>query len=385
MRFRPIYLDCHATTPVDPRVAELMVQVMTTNFGNPHNRGHFFGDEAADIVQAARIEVSQLVNSSSENVVFLRSATVAASGVIASAVKSNASGSPLRVASTTVEHRAVLDALSEHESAGEIGMTWLPVDARAQLSIETVRSVLDKGCDLLCVMAANNEVGTVYPIAEIASLARDADVSLLVDATQAAGHLPIDLDSWGITYLLMSAHKMYGPKGIAALVSGREANADFRDLERAEGTPNVPGIAGFGEACRLCREEMLQTSQRVSGLRDRLERLLGDRIDGLVVNGDRTARLDHNLHVSIPGIPNEAVVARLSQSVALSTGSACQWGTDQPSHVLQAMGLSDELQESAIRIGLGKTTSQLDVDRAAELIAAAAEDVRRKMLSQGIR
>jgi cysteine desulfurase len=232
-------------------------------------------------------------------------------------------------------------------------------------------------------MAANNEVGTVYPVSEIASLARDADVPLLVDATQAAGHIPIDMDSWGITYLLMSAHKMYGPKGIAALVSGQEA--DFRELERAEGTPNVPGIAGFGEACRLCREEMLQASQRISGLRDRLERLLSDTIEGLVVNGDRAARLGHNLHVSIPGIPNEAVLARLSQSVALSTGSACQWGTDQPSHVLQAMGLSDELQDSAIRMGLGKTTSQFDVDRAAELIAAAVEDVRRTMLSQGIR
>jgi cysteine desulfurase len=376
---RPIYLDHHATTPVDARIAEVMVRIMTTQFGNPNDRGHIFGEEAAELIAIARGEIARLVGADSEGVVLLRSASIAAEAAISNAVINKPVGSRLRVATTTVEHRAILDALAQRIGSNEVEIEWLQVDDQARISLQDVREVLQKGCDLLCIMAANNEVGTVYPIEKIAGLAQAANVPLLVDATQAAGHLHIDMENWGISYLLMAAHKMYGPKGAAALIVGRSAPDRLRQAEKAEGTPNVPAIVGFGEACRIRRAEMVQDGVRVSRLRDRLESLLVAKIDGLVVNGDRDHRMNHSLHVSFLGVPNEAVVSRLSRSVAISTGAACRSGTDEPSHVLKAMRLPEDVLQSAIRIGLGRTTSEADVELAAGLIAMAVNDTRRAL------
>jgi cysteine desulfurase len=377
---KPIYLDHHATTPVDQRVADLMVKVMTTQFGNPNDRGHVFGDEAAELISAARLEIARLVGGDSDGVLIQRSATVAAEAVIASLADNRGPDQPLRVAATTVEHRALLDALAKPRNTGAIAVRWIDVDGKARIALDHVEEALSEGCDLLCVMAANNEVGTVYPVEQIARLARDHDVPFLVDATQAAGHIPIDVEGWGISYLLLAAHKMYGPKGIAALVVGSDASSGrLRTIEKMEGTPNVPAIAGFGEACRLRRLEMAGDVVRVSGLRDRLEAILTANVNGLVVNGHRENRMGHNLHFAVPGVPNEAVVSRLSQSVALSTGAACRSGVDETSHVLQAMRLSEEIIDGSLRIGLGRTTSERDVVVAAELIATAIEDTRRAM------
>lgn len=374
---RPIYLDHHSTTPVDGRVAELMVRVMTEKFGNPANRSHYYGEEAADLVEGARIEIGGLVDADAESVILLRSATAAADAVISRLAADRTHDRPLRVASTTVEHAAVLDALAKLEKGGRVVTRWLPVDGMARIEMAVLGDELSKGCDLLCVMAANNEVGTIYPIEEIARIARAANVPILVDGTQAAGHIPLRVREWGITYLLMAAHKMYGPKGAAALIVNGNTLPALLELEKAEGTPNVPAIAGFAEACRLCRSHMPDEPDRVGRLRDRLEELLVGKIDGLTVNGDRSNRMANNLHVSIDGVPNEAVVARLSRSVALSTGAACRWGTDEPSHVLRAMGLSDRSVEGALRLGLGRQTTVRDVELAAELIAAAVQDTRR--------
>jgi cysteine desulfurase len=373
---KPIYLDHHASTPVDARVADVMVRVMTTQFGNPNDRGHIFGEEAAVLIEVARAETAKLVGADPSSVVWIRSATVGAEAAISHAVRRKTADRPLRVSATTVEHRAVLDALAKRTELKEIEVDWIQVDGKARISMEAVRQTLADGCDLLCVMAANNEVGTVYPIEEIAGLARQSGVPFLVDATQAAGHIPLDMERWGISYLLLAAHKMYGPKGAAALVVGEGDPEDLRALEKAEGTPNVPAIAGFGEACRLRRTEMLADVERISKLRDRLEGVLLAKIEGLVINGDLDRRMGHNLHFSVPGIPNDAVVARLSRSVALSTGSACQWGTDEPSHVLRAMRLPDDIQRGAVRIGLGRNTSEEEIDLAAELIVTAIEDTR---------
>jgi cysteine desulfurase len=379
----PIYLDHHATTPVDARIADVMVRVMTTQFGNPNDRGHIFGDEAAALIETARADTAKLVGADPSGVVWLRSATVGAEAALSHAVRRNVGGRPLKVAATTVEHRAVMDALVRRIETNEVEVEWLEVDGKARISTDEVRRTLANGCGLLCVMAANNEVGTIYPIEKIAGLARQNGVPLLVDATQAAGHIPLDMTAWGIDYLLLSAHKMYGPKGVAALVVG-DADADeLRSLERAEGTPNVPAIAGFGEACRLRRAEMIADSERISRLRDRLEGILLEKIEGLVVNGDLDRRMAHNLHFSVPGIPSDAVVARLSRSVALSTGAACQWGTDEPSHVLRAMRLPDEIQRGALRIGLGRNTTGKEIELAAELIVTAILDTRLALTDGG--
>jgi cysteine desulfurase len=203
---KPIYLDHHATTPVDERVVEVMVRAMTAQFGNPNDRSHVFGEEASELVDAARVEIARLVGAESDCVLLQRSATVAARAVVSSLTEACPSGQRLTVAATTVEHRAVLDALEDKK--GRIRSIWIEVDGAARVSLDRIRDVLNEGCDLLCVMAANNEVGTIYPIEHIARLAREHGVPLLVDATQAGGHLQIDVNGWGVSYLLLAAHKM---------------------------------------------------------------------------------------------------------------------------------------------------------------------------------
>ncbi|MGY4363001.1 cysteine desulfurase [Bradyrhizobium sp. i1.3.6] len=373
---RPIYLDHHSTTPVDRRVAEVMVRAMTEHFGNPNNPSHFFGEDAARLVATARTQVAALVDADEDDVIFARSTTVAARAIIEMIVEGRTSERRPRLAATTIEHAAILDTLERLETQRRAEIVWLPVDKRGNLTDDAVELALQSQCDLICVMAANNEVGTIYPIGEISDKAAASRTPVLVDATQAAGHVPLDVRGWGVTYLLMSAHKMYGPKGIAALIANGVESDDLRRLEVEDGTPNVPAIVGFGEACRLRGAEMESDYARVGGLRDKLEALLLSRIPHLVVNGDRLRRLPTNLHVSIPGLPNDAIVARLSGSVAISTGAACRWGTDEPSHVLRAMKLPPETIEGALRLGLGRNTRLEDVELAADLIVAAVEETR---------
>lgn len=353
-----------------------MFAVLTEKFGNPNDRGHRYGDEAAEIIAEARSHVAELVSGYQETVTFVRSATVASEKLISRLIRGRPEGKPLRVATTAVEHRAIWDALESQRNRACIELALIGVDSAARLNMAELADQLDKGCDLLCVMAANNEVGTVYPIKEIASLARSANTALLVDGSQAGAAIPFDVETWPISYLILSSHKMYGPKGAAALI----ANSSFGDilagLEAEEGTPNVPAIAGFGEACRICASEMSADNARIGTLRDRLEHLLRSGISGLTVNGDLSSRLPHNLHVSIPDVPNDAVVARVSRSVALSTGSACRWGTDQPSHVLEAMALDRTVKEGALRMGLGRFTSAEEIEHAAELLISAVRDIR---------
>jgi cysteine desulfurase len=242
------------------------------------------------------------------------------------------------------------------------------------------------GMDLVCVMAANNEVGTLYPVEEVARIAGQAGAYTLIDATQAAGRVPIHAAPWEITYLTISAHKIYGPKGVGALIVPSEL--DVRPSHgptpgTGDGTPNVPGIAGFGEACRLRRLEMAEDEPCIAAQRDRLEMLLLAGIDGLIINGDRECRLSHNLHVSVPDVPNDAVIARLRHSVALSTGAACSSGAHTPSHVLRAMGVSEVVQEGALRMGIGKFTTDEDIERAAAFIVQAVTALRRTMGGRG--
>lgn len=355
---------------------DAIVSAMTERFGNPNNPSHSFGEDAAGLVATARTQVAALVQADEDDVIFARSTTVAARAVIDMVVAGRTGERRPRLAATTVEHAAILDTLESLEAQGRAEVLWLPVDGQGNLTDDALDLALRSGCDLICVMAANNEVGTIYPIGEISAKVAASRIPILVDATQAAGHVPLDVRGWDITYLLMSAHKMYGPKGIAALVTNGIESDGFRRLEVEDGTPNVPAIVGFGEACRLRNAEMQGDFVRVGELRDKLQALLSSRISDLVVNGNRSRRLPTNLHVSIPGLPNDAIVARLSRSVAISTGAACRWGIDEPSHVLRAMKLSPEMIEGALRLGLGRDTRLEDVELAADLIVAAVEETR---------
>jgi cysteine desulfurase len=377
----PIYLDYHATTPVDPRVAAVVLHTMTTAFGNANSAEHVYGETAAALVADARREVAALVDAAPEGVHFTSGSSESIRLALAHAVAGRGQ-KPLRVAVTTVEHRAVLDAVAVHERRGEVTVRWLPVDGRARLDMTALEAACHDGMDLVCVMAANNEVGTLYPVEEVTRIAGRTGARTLIDATQAAGRVSIHAAAWEITYLAISAHKIYGPKGVGALIVPSEL--DMRPSHgptpgTGNGTPNVPGIAGLGEACRLRRLEMGDDEPRIAAQRDRLELLLLAGIHGLVMNGDRACRLSHNLHVSVPDVPNDAVIARLRHSVALSTGAACSSSAQTPSHVLRAMGVSEAVQEGSLRIGTGKFTTDEDIQQAAEHIVQAVAALRRAM------
>lgn len=379
----PIYLDHHSTTPVDPRVAAEVSRVMMTDFGNANSVEHLYGEVAADLVEEAKSEVAQVVGGEPDGVHFTSGSTESIRLAISHAVASQGRR-PLRVALSTVEHRAVIDAVASHERTEPVIVRWLPVDGQARLDMEALQETCQDGVDLVCVMAANNEVGTIYPIRKIVELANRAGARSLVDATQAVGRIPIQAWEWGITYLTASAHKIYGPKGVGALVVSpnlRLWSANGAGHAELQGTPNVSGIVGLGKACQLRRLEMSEDEPRMARQRNRLEEVLLGGIQGLVVNGDRSHRLTNNLHVSVPDVPSDAVISRLRQRVALSSGSACSSSAQTPSHVLVAMGLSEPLQEGALRVGTGKFTTDDEIERAGMYIAEAVSSTRHALES----
>jgi cysteine desulfurase len=348
---------------------------MTSRFGNAHSVDHLLGEEAAALIDEARDAVARLVGADQEQVRFTSGATEAiriALGIAAA----KAPNGVLRAAVSGVEHRAVLDGLHALAIEGRARIHWIGVDGQGRISLDEIASVLSDGVDLMCLMAANNEVGTLYPVQEAAILAHNASAEILVDATQAAGRIDLDADGWAIDYLVLSAHKLYGPKGVGALVSPDACGSLADKVFGHAGTPNVPGAVGFGEACRIAVEEGPGNEARVARLRDRLQCLLQEAVPGLVINGDTTQRLSHNLHVSAPGAPNDVVVSRLRRRVAIATGAACTSGAQEPSHVLRAMGLEGSLQDSALRISPGWFNTLDEIEEAGAAIADAISSVR---------
>lgn len=385
---RPIYLDYHATTPTDPRVAEVVLHHLTRAFGNASSADHVFGDEAEEAVANARVHVGALVDAPARSVLFTSGATESINLAIVGFAKARAESAVsrrVRIGLSPVEHRAVLDTCRALQDAGAAQLRWLPVDRLGRVDVDAIEDVCRGGLDLLCLMAANNEVGTLYPVRAAAHIAARYGVALFCDATQAVGKVPVQFSEWGVALLALSAHKMYGPKGCGALIV--VSDADVRPIIHGgahqrglrPGTLNVPGIAGLGEACRLRAAEMATDEPIIARRRDELQRRLVDGVPGILVNGDVSHRLAGNLHVSVPDVPNGAVVGRLRQAVALSTGSACSSGIEAPSHVLRATGLPSALADGSLRMGLGKFTTDEEVVRAAELIVAAVRDARAAM------
>ena len=374
----PIYLDHHATTPVDPRVAVVVMEAMTSSFGNANSVEHLYGEIAADLLAEARAEVAETVGGEADDVYFTSGSTESVHLAISHAVAA-CRRRPMRVALSTVEHRAVMDAVALHQKREEVSVRWVPVDNQARLDMTSLRTACDEGVDLVCIMGANNEVGTIYPIQDIVQIANRSGAQTLIDATQAAGRVPIEVTRWGVTYLALSAHKIYGPKGVGALVgppSFQSWITNGSGHSEGQGTPNVPGIVGLGRACHLRRLEMDVDEPRMETQRDRLETLLTTTIEDLVVNGDCENRLSNNLHVSVVDVPSDAVISRLRHLVALSSGAACSSAAQTPSHVLRAMGLSEPVQEGALRIGTGKYTTDDEIERAGAYIAEAVTSVR---------
>ncbi|MBF2075124.1 MAG: cysteine desulfurase [Synechococcales cyanobacterium C42_A2020_086] len=376
-----IYLDYHATTPVDPRVADRVYHYMTTEFGNASSVDHEWGDRAEAAVKQAAKQVADLVGSSPREIIWTSGATESINLAIQGSLPHHPE-KPHRIALLPLEHKAVLDTCQVLEKRGWAELRYLNVDSRGKLDLEHLEHICTQGLSLLCVMAANNEIGNIYPMQAIGQIAQRYNIPLLCDGSQAVGKIPIQFAAWGITYLAISAHKLYGPKGVGALVVRRGCRLEpllfggGHQQGMRSGTLNVPGIVGLGEACRWRSLEMDQDERVIAAQRDRLQNRLAATIPGLVINGDLDSRLAGNLHISIPGIPNSAVIARIRPQLALSTGSACSSGLETPSHVLQALHLPEDEVEGALRIGIGKFTTDEDIECAAALLSQAVADVR---------
>lgn len=379
----PLYLDYHATTPVDPRVLADMIPFFTERFGNPHSRQHGWGWDARDAVEKARAQVAALINASPGEIVFTSGATESNNLALKGTLD------PLRrrgshVITVATEHKSVLDVCRQFESQG-CRVTVLGVDGGGLLDIDALAAAMTPDTLLISVMTANNEIGTIQPMAAIGALARERGALLHTDAAQGAGKVPIDVRAMNIDLLSLTAHKFYGPKGCGALFVRRmkprlaltpQLGGGGQEWGTRSGTLNVPGIVGLGRAAELCRLEMVEESARLAGLRDRLLEGIRTRIGGVRVNGTLEQRLPHNLHVSFPGVEGEALLMALGD-LAVSTGSACSSGSQAPSHVLEAIGATSEDAGASIRFGLGRTTSCADIDFAIDRVATVVTALRR--------
>ena len=390
---RPIYLDYHATTPVDARVLEQMLPWFGASFGNPSST-HPYGQEASQAVRRAAGQIAALVGAETRPgatppvhhpVVFTSGATESINLAIKGFVQAHQpTERPFRLGVMALEHKAVLDCCKALQQAGQAEIVTLKVDARGQLDLADLEAQCQTGLDLLAVMAANNEIGTLYPLEAICRIAAASEVPVFCDASQAAGKVPLDFENWGISLLALTAHKLYGPKGSGALVLRRgtrltaQIHGGGHQLGLRSGTLNVPAIVGLGEACALRLAEMASDEARIGQLRDQLQSRLQAAIPALVVNGDSKARLAGNLHISLD-VPNDAMVAQLASSLAFSTSSACSSGLEASSHVLSAIDLALPLQRGALRLSLGKDTREAEVRQAAELLIRARARILAKI------
>ena len=379
-----IYLDYHATTPVDRRVADRVCQYMIAEFGNASSTDHEYGDRAEAAIKQAANHVATLINATLREIIWTSGATESINLAIQGSLTLNPA-KPHRIALLPIEHKAVLDTCQALEKRGCAELVYLKIDSQGRLDLNQLEQVCQDSLSLLCVMAANNEIGNIYPIQAIGQITQRYNIPFLCDASQAVGKIPLNFEAWGITYLAISAHKLYGPKGVGALAVRRGYRLEplmfggGHQKGMRSGTLNVPGIVGLGEACRLRQLEMVEDEQAIAHKRNRLQQLLSAQFPNLVINGDTDDRLAGNLHISIPGIPNGAVIARIRHRLAISTGSACSSGVESPSHVLQALKLSEDLVEGALRIGIGKFTTDDEILQATKILTEAIQQVSSKM------
>ncbi|KVA42434.1 IscS subfamily cysteine desulfurase [Burkholderia sp. Bmkn7] len=366
MQSRPIYMDYSATTPVDPRVVDKMVPFLHEQFGNPASRSHNYGWDAEQAVEEARAHVAALLGADSREIVWTSGATEGNNLAIKGAAHFY-QGKGRHLVTVKTEHKAVLDTCRELERQG-FDVTYLDVREDGLLDLDTVRQALRADTILVSVMLANNETGVIQPVAEIGALCRARGIVFHCDAVQAAGKIPVDVNALNVDLLTVTAHKVYGPKGIGALYVRRkprvriEAQMHGGGHERGmrSGTLPTHQIVGMGEAFRLAKEEMAEESPRVGALRDRLLAGLST-LDEVYVNGDLARRIPHNLNVSFNFVEGESLIMGI-KGVAVSSGSACTSASLEPSYVLRALGRSDELAHSSIRFTLGRFTTEAEVD-----------------------
>ncbi len=378
----PIYLDNNATTACDPRVVEEMLPYFTEHYGNAASRSHALGWIAEEAVDLARERVASLIGSEPKEIVFTSGATEGVNLAI-KGVFEMYTGKGNHLITTVTEHKAVLDTCRHLEKIGA-EVTYLPVDSNGLINLSELQSAIRPTTILISVMYANNEMGTIQPIREISKIAREKGVLFFTDATQAVGKIPVNVHDDGIDLMTFSAHKLYGPKGVGALYVRRRdprvkltAQMDGGGHERGNrsGTLNVPGIVGFGKACEICADSLLVEEKRLENLRNKLEAGL-ERIEEMKLNGSREHRLPHVLNISFRYVDGEGLLMALNKKIAVSSGSACTSASMEPSYVLKALGLTDDLAHASIRLGLGRFTTEEEIDYAMEQIASVVEQIR---------
>ena len=376
----PIYLDNHATTRPDPRVVQVMVSYLEEHYGNASSRQHSFGWTASAAVDRARRQVARVIGASEKEIVFTSGATESVNLALKGVVAAHGTGR-CHIVTASTEHRAVLDTARALERDG-CRLTVLGVDHTGMVSLSEIERALADDTVLVTVMTANNEIGTIAPVEEIARLCRSRGVLFHTDATQAVGKIPIDVQQLGVDLVSFSAHKMHGPKGVGTLyVRSRtpririacQIDGGGHEGGLRSGTLNVPAVAGFGEACRIAAECMPSESERMAALRDRLVGTLQSTLEGVRLNGHPTQRLPNNASLTIKNISADTVMMDM-KDIALSTGSACSSEIPRPSHVLEAIGLTKEDARSTLRFGLSRFTTEEEIEYAA---ARVADVVRR--------
>lgn len=364
----PIYLDNNATTPMDPRVLDAMIPYFTEKFGNAASRNHSFGWVAEEAVDYAREQIAKLIGADSKEIILTSGATEADNLALKGVYEMYASKGN-HIITCTTEHKAVLDTCKHIEKQGG-QVTYLEVKPDGLIDLGELEAAITPKTILIAIMYGNNEIGVIQPVREISKIARKHGVLFFTDGTQAVGKIPVDVNADGIDLMAFSAHKMYGPKGVGALYVRRKnprvkvtAQMDGGGHERGmrSGTLNVPSIVGFGKACELCMNEMQAEGERLSRMRDKLENALME-IEEAYVNGNREHRLPHTCNISFKYVEGEGLMMGFNKDIALSSGSACTSASLEPSYVLKALGLGDDLAHSSLRFGLGRFTTEEQID-----------------------
>ncbi len=378
----PIYLDNNATTPMDPRVLEAMTPYFLQHFGNAASRNHPFGWQAEEAVDYAREQVAKLIGADPKEIIFTSGATEGDNLGIKGVYEMYASKGNHIITATT-EHKAVLDTCKHIEKIGG-EVTYLKVKPDGLIDLKELEAAIKPTTILIAIMYANNEIGTVMPIKEISAIARKHGVLVFTDGTQAVGKIPVDVNKDGIDLMAFTAHKMYGPKGVGALYVRRKnprvkvtAQMDGGGHERGmrSGTLNVPGIVGFGKACEICMLDMEEDTKRISILRDKLETALM-KLEEAYINGSTEHRLPHVTNISFKHVEGEGLLMGFNKNIALSSGSACTSASLEPSYVLKALGLGDDLAHSSLRFGLSRFTTEEEVDYTIKAISETVLKLR---------
>jgi cysteine desulfurase len=378
----PIYLDNHATTPVDPRVVDTMLPYFTEKFGNAASRNHEFGWKAEEAVENARGQIAKLINATPKEIVFTSGATESTNLAIKGVAEMYREKGKHIITQVT-EHKATLDTCKRLEKYG-YEVTYLPVEKDGRINLDDLRRAITPQTILISIMYANNEIGVVQPIAEIGKIAKEKGVFFHVDAVQAVGKIPVDVQKDGIDLMSISAHKIYGPKGVGALYVRRKnprvqlsAIIDGGGHERGmrSGTLNVTGIVGLGKACELCQNEMAAESAKLFKMRERLRESIMSRLDETFINGSMEHRLPHNINISFAYVEGESLLMGIND-IAVSSGSACTSATLEPSYVLKALGVGEDLAHTSIRFGVGRFNTDEEIDYVADRVVETVSRLR---------